>query len=108
MNEKVIKQTNDISNALIDVMPDARRREQLLWLLAATTFLVFFQGYMIAPLIPRLAAVFDVSVQTIGLAVPAYLIAYGTATLIYGPFSDRLGRRPSSLPHSRSSLYLRC
>jgi predicted MFS family arabinose efflux permease len=38
--------------------------------------------------------VFDVSVQTIGLAVPAYLIAYGTATLFYGPLSDRLGRRP--------------
>lgn len=94
MNEQVIRQTNNTSTALIDAIPDARRREQLLWLLAATTFLVFFQGYMIAPLIPRLAAVFDVSVQTIGLAVPAYLIAYGTATLVYGPFSDRLGRRP--------------
>jgi predicted MFS family arabinose efflux permease len=71
-----------------------RRREHLLWLLALTTFLIFFQAYMIAPLIPRLAAVFDVSVQTIGLAVPAYLVAYGTATLFYGPLSDRLGRRP--------------
>ena len=85
---------NELSTALIDSVPDAKRREQLLWLLAVTTFFVFFQGYMVAPLIPRLAAVFDVSVQTIGLAVPAYLIAYGTATLIYGPLSDRLGRRP--------------
>jgi predicted MFS family arabinose efflux permease len=74
--------------------PDLKRREQLLWLLATTTFLVFFQAYMIAPLIPRLAAVFDVSVQTMGLAVPAYLIAYGTATLFFGPLSDRWGRRP--------------
>lgn len=73
---------------------DLKRREQLLWLLATTTFLVFFQAYMIAPLIPRLAAVFDVSVQTMGLAVPAYLIAYGTATLFFGPLSDRWGRRP--------------
>lgn len=87
-------QMNHPSTSLIDAVPDARRREQLLWLLATTTFLVFFQGYMIAPLIPRLATVFDVSVQTIGLAVPAYLMAYGTATLIYGPLSDRLGRRP--------------
>jgi predicted MFS family arabinose efflux permease len=70
------------------------RREQLLWLLAATTFLIFFQAYMIAPLIPRLATVFDVSVQTMGLAVPAYLIAYGTATIFFGPLSDRWGRRP--------------
>lgn len=73
--------------------PDRRRREQLLWLLSVTTFLIFFQAYMIAPLIPRLAAVFQVSVQTMGLAVPAYLIAYGTATLFFGPLSDRLGRR---------------
>ncbi|MBN9533283.1 MAG: MFS transporter [Alphaproteobacteria bacterium] len=73
---------------------DVKRREHLLWLLAATTFLVFFQAYMVAPLIPRLAKVFDVSVQTMGLAVPAYLIAYGTATLFYGPLSDRWGRRP--------------
>lgn len=87
-------QRNEPFTSLIDSVPDARRRERLLWLLAATTFFVFFQGYMIAPLIPRLAAVFDVSVQTIGLAVPAYLIAYGTATLIYGPLSDRVGRRP--------------
>lgn len=87
-------QRNESSAAPIDGAPDAKRREQLLWLLAATTFFVFFQGYMIAPLIPRLSAVFGVSVQMIGLAVPAYLIAYGTATLIYGPLSDRLGRRP--------------
>jgi hypothetical protein len=39
--------------------PDLKRREQPLWLLATTTFLVFFQAYMIAPLIPRLAAVGD-------------------------------------------------
>jgi MFS family permease len=94
MSEHATMQMNDTSTSLIDAVPDAKRREQLLWLLATTTFLVFFQGYMIAPLIPRLAIVFDVSVQTIGLAVPAYLIAYGTATLIYGPLSDRLGRRP--------------
>ena len=87
-------QINGTPAALIDQAPSAKRREQLLWLLAATTFFVFFQAYMIAPLIPRLAAVFDVSVQTMGLAVPAYLIAYGVATLVYGPLSDRLGRRP--------------
>lgn len=93
-NEYVAMQMNDTSTMSVDAVPDAKRREQLIWLLAATTFFVFFQGYMIAPLIPRLAVLFNVSVQTIGLAVPAYLIAYGTATLLYGPLSDRLGRRP--------------
>lgn len=87
-------QVNDMPMQLRDEARNEARRERLLWLLAATTFLIFFQAYMIAPLIPRLAAVFKVSVQTMGLAVPAYLIAYGTATLIYGPLSDHLGRRP--------------
>ena len=75
-------QVNDIPMTLRDEARHVARRERLLWLLAATTFLIFFQAYMIAPLIPRLAAVFEVSVQTMGLAVHAYLIAYGTATLV--------------------------
>lgn len=73
---------------------DTPRREQLLWVLSAATFLIFFQAYMIAPLIPKLASVFHVSVQTIGLAVPIYMIPYGVATLLYGILSDRMGRRP--------------
>ncbi len=70
------------------------QQERLLWVLSAATFLIFFQAYMLAPLIPRLAASFEVSAQTIGLAVPAYMIPYGISTLFYGLLSDRLGRRP--------------
>jgi len=72
---------------------DESRRERLVRLLAAGTFLIFFQAYMVAPLIPRLSAAFGVSARTIGLIVPAYLIPYGVATLVYGVLSDRLGRR---------------
>ena len=73
------------------IRPDDR--ERLLRLLAAATFLIFFQAYMVAPLIPRLAAVFQVSAQTIGLIVPAYMIPYGASILFYGLLSDRIGRR---------------
>lgn len=72
---------------------DQARRERLVRLLAAATFLIFFQAYMVAPLIPRLSAAFGVAAQTIGLIVPAYLIPYGVSTLVYGVLSDRLGRR---------------
>src|SRR3989442_4352554 len=75
------------------VAVDASGKERLVRLLAAATFLIFFQAYMVAPLIPRLSAAFGVSAQTIGLIVPAYLIPYGVATLVYGVLSDRLGRR---------------
>jgi predicted MFS family arabinose efflux permease len=64
-------------------------------LLAGATFLIFFQAYMVAPLIPRLAAEFGVSGEKIGLAVPAYMLPYGVSTLFYGLLSDRLGRRRS-------------
>lgn len=70
------------------------RREQLLWVLAAATFIIFFQAFMIAPLIPRFAEVFGTSAEYIGLMVPAYLIPYGIAVLVYGPLSDNWGRKP--------------
>lgn len=73
------------------------QRERLLRVLSAATFLIFFQAYMVAPLIPRLSVVFGVSAQAIGLVVPAYMIPYGIATLFYGLLSDRLGRRPIML-----------
>lgn len=67
-------------------------RDRLLRVLSAATFLIFFQAFMVAPLLPRLAALFGVTVGRMGLIVPAYLIPYGLATLAYGPLSDRLGR----------------
>jgi hypothetical protein len=39
----------------------ADTRERLLRVLSAATFLIFFQAYMVAPLIPSLSAVFAVS-----------------------------------------------
>lgn len=71
-----------------------RQREYLIRVLSAATFLIFFQAYMVAPLIPKLAGVFQVSAEVIGIAVPVYIIPYGAATLFYGILSDRLGRRP--------------
>ena len=66
-------------------------RERLLWMLSLATFVIFFQAYMVAPILPMLADNFGTSVQRIGLIVPAYLIPYGVATLVYGPLADRLG-----------------
>lgn len=68
--------------------------KRLVRILAAATFLIFFQAYMIAPLIPKLALVLHASAQTIGIAVVVYMIPYGVATLFYGILSDRVGRRP--------------
>ncbi len=73
--------------------PNNAPRGRLVRLLAGITFLIFFQAYMVAPMIPRLAGFFGVSAQAIGLVVPAYLIPYGISTLFYGVLSDRIERR---------------
>lgn len=65
----------------------------MLPVLCTLAFLVLVQGFMVAPLIPRLAEVFHTDVGWVGLAVPAYLLPYGMATLVWGPLSDRFGRR---------------
>ncbi len=69
-------------------------RERLLQVLALATFIVFFQAFMVAPIIPQFSAAFGVSAEAVGLIVPAYLIPYGAATLAYGLLADRLGIRP--------------
>jgi predicted MFS family arabinose efflux permease len=49
---------------------------------------------MIAPILPRVAAVFHTSVGLVGLSVPAYLVPYGLMSLVWGPLADRFGRLP--------------
>ncbi len=74
--------------------PDAindRHRERLLRVLAVATFIIFFQAYMVAPIIPALSNTFGVSAERVGLIVPAYLIPYGISTLAYGVLADRIG-----------------
>jgi MFS family permease len=68
-------------------------RERLLRLLALTTFIIFFQAYMVAPIIPLLSKTLHSSEQAAGMIVPAYLIPYGISTLIYGPLADQIGIR---------------
>jgi predicted MFS family arabinose efflux permease len=73
---------------------NAAARKILLRILATASFLVLFQAYLVAPLIPALAIDFKASASLVGLMVPAYTIPYGLSTLFYGPLSDRIGRKP--------------
>jgi predicted MFS family arabinose efflux permease len=69
-----------------------KQHNRLFTLLSIAAGLIFLQGYMIAPLIPRLAEVFNVPVQEIGFIVPAYMLSYALMALFYGVLSDRFGR----------------
>lgn len=70
-----------------------KKREYLLRLLSAATFIIFFQLYMVAPLIPGLSSFFKVTEQAVGLMVPAFLIPYGIFTLFYGLLADKAGTK---------------
>jgi predicted MFS family arabinose efflux permease len=63
-------------------------------LLSLGTFIIFFQGFMVAPILPELANLFGVSIRHVSFIEPAYLLSYGFATLIYAPLSDKYGRFP--------------
>lgn len=65
----------------------------LVRILGAAAFLVMFQAYLVAPLIPALIRSFHSNQSIIGLVVPAFTIPYGISSLFYGPLSDRFGRK---------------
>ncbi|WP_398452309.1 MFS transporter [Sphingobacterium thalpophilum] len=64
----------------------------LVAILSLGTFIIFFQGFMVAPILPHLSGLFRVSVRHVSFIEPAYLLSYGISTLIYAPLSDLYGR----------------
>lgn len=66
----------------------------LVVILSLGTFIIFFQGFMVAPILPGLAMLFHVSVRHVSFIEPAYLLGYGLVTLVYAPLSDKYGRFP--------------
>ncbi|WP_343658026.1 MFS transporter [Chryseobacterium sp.] len=62
------------------------------YILSLATFIVFFQGFMVAPLLPLLSEQFGTSARHVSFIEPAYLLGYGLFTLVYAPLSDRFGR----------------
>lgn len=49
---------------------------------------------MYLPSLPALVVAFDTDVPTVQLTLSAFLVAFAVAMLVYGPLSDRFGRRP--------------
>ncbi|WP_148401909.1 MFS transporter [Dysgonomonas gadei] len=62
------------------------------YIVSLATFIMMFQAFMVAPLLPTLSEQFGTTVRHVSFIEPAYLLGYGLFTLVYAPLSDRIGR----------------
>jgi DHA1 family bicyclomycin/chloramphenicol resistance-like MFS transporter len=63
-------------------------------LLAAVAAIGFCALHIVVPAMPLLAEAFDDSPARVQLVLTLYLAGIGAGQLVYGPVSDRFGRRP--------------
>jgi MFS transporter, DHA1 family, multidrug resistance protein len=63
-------------------------------LLAALTAIGPLTTDMYLPSLPDIARIFQVSAAQVQLTISSYLVGFAAGQLIYGPLSDRYGRKP--------------
>ena len=75
----------------------ARSGRAPFWVLVAVTATGTLAMHILVPVLPLAAADFGVSRGTIQLAITLYLFGIAGGQLLYGPVSDKFGRRPTLL-----------
>src|SRR5208282_6109061 len=75
----------------------ARSGHAPFWILVTVTATGTLAMHILVPVLPLVAADFGVSRGTIQLAITLYLFGIAGGQLLYGPVSDKFGRRPTLL-----------
>ena len=76
-------------------MAQPRLREPPLWLLFLITLSGTMAMHMFVPALPEAAADLGASVSAMQATISLYILGLAVGQLVYGPLSDRLGRRPT-------------
>ena len=84
----------DLSEGAAALAPAPARPKPSLFLLVAMTGLGPFTMQIVIPSMPVMAAALAVPYGTVQLTLTLYLIGVAVGQLLYGPLSDRYGRKP--------------
>src|SRR5690348_18221055 len=74
-----------------------RRNQSTVWALITLFFapaFIFANMYTTQAILPELSKAFSISAPTSGLTVSMLVLAVAFGSLVYGPISDRVGRKP--------------
>jgi len=80
-------------------LTDADQERPLAWALVSLFLapaFIFANMYSTQAILPVLSSAFHISAPTAGLSVSVLVLAVAIGSLIYGPISDRIGRKPDS------------
>jgi predicted MFS family arabinose efflux permease len=69
------------------------KESRLILILGLTGFVVMADNWVVSPILPAIAKSIGVSPVRAGLLISAYMIPFGLFQLVFGPLSDRYGKR---------------
>lgn len=78
-------------------LADTEQEQPRLWTLVSLFLapaFVFANMYSTQAILPVLSNAFHITAPTAGLSISVLVLAVAIGSLIYGPISDRIGRKP--------------